>query len=525
MSFGKWFCVFHLSRYKAVHAVCLLALSMLAGCVPDTDSDGSYRISRLFSLSSGQDDGYHTSNRAAKTDLLSFSAAPGEKGSLERRHEFSVETTAAKVMAALPSARIPKQQAEPVTTTISFPHLPEIPAEKALASFYDALRALDSGQRKRPVTILHLGDDHIAADRFTSDLRKRFQSRFGDAGRGFMAPGVFRADGVKIAKGGYWSVASSARDDPGAYGLAGVNVSADSRKSWLRLTATDGPFDFAEVTFLVSPQTGSAEISVDGAPKTVTTRSSVPSWKRIRLNRKGRELLVRPSGDGAITLLSWAIGNNRPGVRYVSLGLPGATALTTERWSEPLIAADIKAIEPDLIIVSYGTNEGFDDNLDVKDYAARVERMLKLLKREAPNVSLLVIGPPDAARMPQFAVASGVATDACRPLGKNERKLYRASIRARDPRLGRWHTPLRLDTVREALAYQAARIGAWYWDWSEIMGGSCGIHAWVHQTPQLAASDHVHLTAEGSRRSADALFLRLIYGYDRYSQLALKVAK
>jgi hypothetical protein len=50
------------------------------------------------------------------------------------------------------------------------------------------------------------------------------------------------------------------------------------------------------------------------------------------------------------------------------------------------------------------------------------------------------------------------------------------------------------------------------------MGGTCGIHAWVHSDPPLAAADHVHLTEEGSRRSARLLFRELMAGYDDYDR-------
>ncbi|MDH3582566.1 MAG: hypothetical protein OEM91_18330, partial [Hyphomicrobiales bacterium] len=82
-----------------------------------------------------------------------------------------------------------------------------------LGRFHRALTALESGLRHKPVTILHLGDSHIASDRFTGDLRDMFQTRFGDAGRGLMMPGYpfayYRARGVRFAKTGKWSSANS----------------------------------------------------------------------------------------------------------------------------------------------------------------------------------------------------------------------------------------------------------------------------------------------------------------------------
>ena len=55
--------------------------------------------------------------------------------------------------------------------------------------------------------------------------------------------------------------------------------------------------------------------------------------------------------------------------------------------------------------------------------------------------------------------------------------------------------------------------GALYWDWSRLMGGPCGMHAWAHAKPELALPDHATLTDEGYQRSARALFGELLQGY------------
>jgi hypothetical protein len=55
-----------------------------------------------------------------------------------------------------------------------------------------------------------------------------------------------------------------------------------------------------------------------------------------------------------------------------------------------------------------------------------------------------------------------------------------------------------------------------FWDWSAVMDGECGLHAWATADPPLAFPDHVHLKPEGYRISADALFDALMADYARY---------
>src|SRR5262249_35959623 len=136
-------------------------------------------------------------------------------------------------------------------------------------------------------------------------------------------------------------------------------------EAWLRLTAIDQPFTWTEITLDSGPDAGTALISLDGEVKQASLRGAVQNWRNIRIERGARELLIRPKGDGAITIHPIAIGVDKPGVRYINLGVPGATALTPLSWDANYLQGDMKRISPDLIIMTYGTDESFDDNLDL----------------------------------------------------------------------------------------------------------------------------------------------------------------
>jgi lysophospholipase L1-like esterase len=395
----------------------------------------------------------------------------------------------------------------------------DTPSTVALGNFFRALGALQNHRGQGAVTILHLGDSQIAADRFSGDMREQFQSRFGNAGRGMMMPGLYLARGVKFDQGGTWEVALSTGAVPGPYGVTGVKTSARTPADWLRVTATDRPFTWTEITLETGPDRGSALIALDGEVKLAPANAPTPGWKTIRLEKPAREIVIRPKGDGLVTVHAVAIGERKPGIRYVNLGVPGATAMTPLSWNAAQVADDLQRLAPDLIIVGYGTEESFDDALNPGDYEANAMRMLGLLRDAAPRASLLVLGPPDVARLPNFpAGVNRAASDVCRALSPQERAAYRQRLRNGDPRLARWYPPLRLDEVRQALRRAAAAYQAYFWDWSKLMGGACGVHAWVHSDPPLAAGDHIHLTEEGSKRSARLLFRELMAGYDVYDR-------
>lgn len=392
----------------------------------------------------------------------------------------------------------------------------DLPASATLGNFFKALGVLKTNSSKQ-VTILHLGDTHIAADRFSGDLREEFQNRFGNAGRGMLMPGLYMARGIRFDQGGKWQASLSTEGGEGPYSLTGATLTTTSGNAWLRFTMTDRPFNWCEVTFSSGRGSGTVFVGVDGDMHPITT-TGPQTWKTIQVPKEGRELLLKPKGDGPVTLHSFVVGNGGPGIRYVSLGLPGATADAPLLWDEQQLTVDLKRLSPDLVILAYGTEEALNDNLDIAKYETRVGATLARLKQILPATSFLILGPPDIARRPSFAAKFGQMSDVCKALGVKERLRYATWMRQHDSRLAHWHPPLNLDTVRAVLRRAAVENQAFFWDWSKPMGGTCGIHAWVHSDPPLAAANHLYLNEEGSKQSAKMLFRELMTAFDAFER-------
>lgn len=391
-------------------------------------------------------------------------------------------------------------------------------ANAGLQKFYRALAELSAGQRTKPVTILQLGDGHVSGDRLDAHLRSLFQNRFGDAGRGLLLPAGAvkgnRARGLRFDVGHGWTYASALEASTAVLGLTGVQATASSPHAEMTVNALEGPFDAVEVTFLSGPDRGAANILVDGRPHAIITRGPEIGVQRARLPTAGASLTIKPAGTGPVTVLSWSLHKNRLGVRYAALGWPGGGIDVIERLDELVLIDDLRALRPDLILIGFGSTEAQNDRLDVARYGERFSGLLRLFKHHAPEASLVVLGPPDANRVPDFAVrVRSSPSTGCRALSPQELQEHDAWIAAGDERLARWYPPPRLGEVRTVLRRAAAAHGAYYWDWARLMGGACGMHAWVHSKPELALPDHTLLTDEGYQQSARALFTDLLRGF------------
>ncbi|TLP44936.1 hypothetical protein FDK21_14340 [Cohaesibacter sp. CAU 1516] len=344
--------------------------------------------------------------------------------------------------------------------------------------FLAKMRALKAGSLNQPITILHVGDSHIASDSFTRGIRRRLQAMYGDAGRGAVIPAKAykwaHADGLKLSAGRGWSSANSLKTKSGPYGLSGVRVSSSSPGAKMTLTSQKGAFDWATVTLYVGPGQGSATIRTDGGSKKVSARASKPGSKLVRIDGRSSSLSVTHNGGGKTTILNWATGKDKPGIQYVNFGIAGATVAVTNRWSDGLLANDIKRLDPDLIIYGYGTNEGYNDNLNMASYRRMAGGLVDKMQDAAPNAAMMFIGPADGARRRSSKLSCG----------------------------GGWYTPNKLPAVRNTLKDMAKDYSGFYWDWSSAMGGRCGVTRWAGQ--KLAAKDRVHLTGKGYDRSAAA---------------------
>ena len=375
-------------------------------------------------------------------------------------------------------------------------------AAAPLLPLYRALLPLDGHARAAPVVILQIGDSHTANDSFSSRLRELFQARFGDAGRGVLPPGVpyrwYRPSRVTVTSQG-WSVVSSYRGDPGPFGITGLRQHADGPAD-MTLTVDDaGDLARAEIEVLRQPGGGTLDIQPgSGAPTAIATAAPAQQavWQALPPSAGSETLTVRARGDGPVDVLAWSVARGQSGVFYANLGTVGAAVDLMDAWDPALMQQDIAHLGPSLIVLAFGTNEGFLDRTDPTAYEEVFAARLRALRAAAPGAALLVLGPPDGYR--------------------HRRKGSTAPPACGDPN---WTEPPNLSPIREVQRRVAAREGAYFWDWQAAMGGPCSMLRWAATNPPMAAPDHVHLFAPGYQATADALFRTIMDGFERYRTL------
>lgn len=184
------------------------------------------------------------------------------------------------------------------------------------------------------------------------------------------------------------------------------------------------------------------------------------------------------AGGDITAALLWRLQSRFPGrdIQLDGFGTVGETLRGLES-RRPLF----DGAAPQLVILAYGTNDGFDDLLDPAAFERLLREQIGRVRREAPEASILLLGAPEAMR--------GQGGGAC----------------PGDPE-GRWRAPDMLTVVRDVQHRVAAEMGVAFWDWRGRMGGDCSAHALTLGPEPLMRPDHVHFTRAGGDWIGSLLF-------------------
>lgn len=86
-----------------------------------------------------------------------------------------------------------------------------------------------------------------------------------------------------------------------------------------------------------------------------------------------------------------ALRNQFGAIRYTDMGINGATCLT---FTHPERIAAISALKPDLLILSFGTNESHTRKYNSSVHYQQMNELIRLLRDSLPDTPMLATTPP-----------------------------------------------------------------------------------------------------------------------------------
>ena len=217
-----------------------------------------------------------------------------------------------------------------------------------------------------------------------------------------------------------------------------------------------------------------------------------PFWEKLRLSRLGASadtLRIVHVGDSHIRghifpRTTGALMQDTFGaVSYTDVGINGAFCIT---FTRPDRIADIAALHPDLLILSFGTNESHNRRYNTMLHYRQMDDLVRMLREKLSNVPMLMTTPPGSYE--SFRQ-------------RRRRRTYKINPR----------TAVAVQTIRR----YADENGLAVWDMYEILGGTHrACLNW--QEAGLMRPDHVHYLPDGYRLQGELFYQALLKAYNDY---------
>ena len=356
-----------------------------------------------------------------------------------------------------------------------------------LRRFFAALNGIPT--LGRPVRVAFLGDSFIEGDILTADFRNRMQERFGGRGVGFVPVASqveqFRPTIRQRSKG--WTTRSILSDRKHKYLLSCLLFDAAADAPTITFQTTDYVPRLSRVETLkfIYTRNTSAEIRwiCNEGRDTIAARlpetDGVAQYVARGTFTDGRLIFTRAGGLQALGI---ALEDDR-GVVVDNFALRGNSGLPLEGLDGDGCRA-LQRLRPyDLIVLQYGLNVAAERTKDYGFYRDRMVEIIRRVREGFPGADILLLGVSDRSKV----------------VG------------------GERHTMASVKALRRAQREAAMQSGAAFWDVFEAMGGDDSMVSYVKRN--WAAKDYTHLSFQGGRELAYALFDALILEKELYDKL------
>lgn len=382
--------------------------------------------------------------------------------------------------------------------------------------FFESLRLLQQQKRNEPVRIMQLGDEHTASDDFVQRLREKFQTQFGNAGIGWIAPGKSpyqRSMQYSITMDRHWQLWHHLTRYDLSFGLGGMIGATSAPQAGLIIQPKNLPpvtdqhpylFDLFAIS---SPRTGEVRITLnDQISQRYTTRADRPTLhiQRLLLTEAPKKIKIESSTGFPIYLTGMSLERAGAGIVVDNLGISGGQVGLIQGWSSALLEMTLRQRPPHLIVLQFGLTEAASPQFTAERYEHILRTVVRNLRQLAPQAALLLILPPDTAQR------VGRCSD-------TQRTLFCNSETSTKKTCG-WRVYPMLSKVREIQAKVALQEKIPFWNWAGAMGTeACRLQSWVKKDPALVKKDYHLLTTLGYEYSADLFYDALMHQYYDYN--------
>lgn len=368
------------------------------------------------------------------------------------------------------------------------PPVPDVlePGGAVMGPFYEKLAKLLRGKATDHVRIGVLGDSNMTMDFITGRMRRELQSRYGDAGHGFVALAkpwshYLHRDVFQDMQFGYTAYAISTKPTMDAYyGFSGI-VAESSQQGAITSIGTASPPSIVglsvgqfDVFYLKHPLYGTFTVRIDGKDvETITTTSPEigVGHYRVKVEDGPHRADLVAASPRPVRFLGATLEREKPGIIVDSLGVGAMNTRCMTRES-PEFNQEMLRIRPyDLVVFMTGANDIYQK----PDVPGWLEKVIAPYRASNPAIPILLVTPPDRGETESYAPT------------------------------------LEIIAQRRELA---EKLQTGFWSMFEAMGGDASMSRF--RRLKLAYSDAVHFNEAGGAWIADRFTYALWRGFMAY---------
>ena len=354
------------------------------------------------------------------------------------------------------------------------------------------LRSAFENSKNSPVSIVHIGDSHVQADINTGTTRELLQYDFGDAGRGLISPlricGTNQPrDYVFQSRNSWNSVQLMNPTWIQTVGFTGTSIRPASRTSEITSGTldTDDYNPFSSTTLFHNGKLTVKDVTDENGNPLHFRAIPSRDYTQIILASLATKINVSFASAGDLTLYGAALSGDRPGVFYHAIGNNGATYDSYNRIGT--VGLGINPLQPNLVIISLGTNEAFGRRADTRTFTNSIDRLVKNIRSANPEALILLTTPMECHR--------SVTTSKKVRVRNKRRKGRKATYRTVTKKTRSYAVNANIAPLRQAILDYGKNNGVAVYDWYEVAGGSGASSSWI--SSNLFAKDRVHHTHAG----------------------------
>lgn len=375
--------------------------------------------------------------------------------------------------------------------------------KNALKSFFDALAGLK--ENPKAFHVLHYGDSQIEGDRITDYLRLKLQGQFGGSGPGLIsltpiAPGVIN----KINSSAGWDrynifTMKDKRVNHSNYGVLGGfsryqeykrsgDTNAVSTSSLIVTTTKLGGANamaYRKIKLFYGGAKSRTWSEFYDGPALINADSLESGGyfrvKEYNVSSGSNTHTFKFTGKDSPDFYGMSL-ESETGVIVDNIGLRGSSGTFFHQINQSQLKQFYDYLNVRLIILQFGGNAlpAIKDGTMAVNYAGYLRAQISILKRLAPNASILFIGPSD------MSIKEGTG----------------------------YVTYPYLEEMRDAIKRTVLESDCAFFDMYDCMGGKNSMASWVDK--KLAATDYIHFSPQGARKMATFLYSALINEYNNY---------